>query len=516
MKIVGLVIGICVLLGCGFDGHAGKGSTNETTNGVVAYIVDSAGTPISGARVTLQREGSLVCPESTDTLCAGSHDSLIRATTGNEGMVRFGNIPAGQWRLNVQEDNLGLSQAFVCDSQEVDLGHLQLVRLASLEGVLPEGLSGVLVGIPGTELWVTPDAQGHFMIPQAYPGSWLVRVLSSSDAQNYSSGLVLQPGNASVVDDWRPMALGAGSETPWVVWSHSWNGGNSSMLFSTSQMITLPVAWKDLPSGKSTDFSDAILVDGHYQALPWWLSPGCERTDTAYILVQAGPMFDSLSAQFMLVGGAEFVAPVVPTFPAAPWVLVLKSDSIVSQLEWGLKVSMSSRIQGIDSGRAGPALLLPDDSSQLDLTLSTVFQGAFEFGVWMRKSELHAGDTLLHARLSDSLWWSIVVLDTSGGIQVAWKSGRTTDFVSTAPWIAPQKWFHIGMTRQMGMTGIFLNGNRVAQFSVLELSLDSSPQIHVKGPSQLDMLLVGFPNGAESNWPEYYPLESTIPVGVVP
>lgn len=153
LTIVGMV---AVLLACGGDRHAG--TATDTENTLAGVVVDTAGTPLQGVKVSLvtdaygfsqQQALASLRKNGVATILTNPGDTVIGTITDEDGYYNFSFIPPEHFSLSFQYDIDGKSsQAQLMeslDSADLVEGELQKVSLqpssalrATLQHSLPE------------------------------------------------------------------------------------------------------------------------------------------------------------------------------------------------------------------------------------------------------------------------------------------------------------------------------------------------------------------------------------------
>ena len=150
---------------------AGNGS--ETTTGISARVVDSAGAPAPGTVVELR-------PAEWRPDTAGSGTEPVRtAVAGADGTVEFRDVPRGNWRLSSMSGSRVAASPTVSSGAPGTLATLRLLPAGSLRGRvdLPSGASHAWVGVAGLDVLVRTDASGAFSLPEMPSTEVLVQAL---------------------------------------------------------------------------------------------------------------------------------------------------------------------------------------------------------------------------------------------------------------------------------------------------------------------------------------------------
>lgn len=138
---------------------AGNGS--ETTTGIAARVVDSAGAPAPGTVVEL-RPASWK-PDTSGT----AMDPVRTAVAGADGNVEFLDVPRGNWRLSAVSGSRVAASPAVSSGSPGTLATLRLLASGSLRGKvdLPSGATHAWVGVAGLDVLERTDASGAFTLP---------------------------------------------------------------------------------------------------------------------------------------------------------------------------------------------------------------------------------------------------------------------------------------------------------------------------------------------------------------
>lgn len=146
------------------DPLAGNGS--ETTTGIAARVVDSAGAGAPGAIVELRPAEWR--PDTSGVLA----DPVRTAVSGVDGGVEFRDVPRGNWRLSAASGTLVAASGTLSSGSPGNLATLRLLSAGSLRGkvVLPSGATHAWVGVSGLDVLVRTDTSGAFSL-EAMPST---------------------------------------------------------------------------------------------------------------------------------------------------------------------------------------------------------------------------------------------------------------------------------------------------------------------------------------------------------
>lgn len=146
--------------GCGSDQIAASPSASETTNGLQARLTDTSGHPVSAMKASL----ALV------NTWSDSGVQTVYYSADSAGGMLLSDLPAGEYRVDVQGDSLGASfHLVVLGDGSLQSQDIRVRRLATVKGrvVLPEGAEHAWVQILGGAGGYWTDSLGNFEIPVA-------------------------------------------------------------------------------------------------------------------------------------------------------------------------------------------------------------------------------------------------------------------------------------------------------------------------------------------------------------
>lgn len=191
MRPLAILLALVGIFGCGqTERVAGNGS--ETTTGIAARVLDSAGRPVPGATVQARPSGWTSDPADTfDPVRVGAADA--------SGCVRFEALPAGSWTL-LSDD--GFRRAAATAVVGVLAGAPE-ARLVLAAGVRVEGrvdLSGgapAVVAVAGLPFLARTDSLGRFAI-DSLPAGRIVLACATATGRRAAAAVAAPSGE--VVD----------------------------------------------------------------------------------------------------------------------------------------------------------------------------------------------------------------------------------------------------------------------------------------------------------------------------
>lgn len=143
---------------CAQDRGPMAGNGSETTTGIAARVVDSAGSPAPGTLVELR-------PADWKPDTSGHSAGPVRTAVANaDGSVEFLDVPRGNWRLSATSGSLLAASGTVSSGSPSTLATLRLRAAGSLRGTvaLPTGATHAWVGVSGLDVLQRTDASGTF------------------------------------------------------------------------------------------------------------------------------------------------------------------------------------------------------------------------------------------------------------------------------------------------------------------------------------------------------------------
>lgn len=253
-----LALGI-LLAGCGqTERLVGNGS--ETTTGIAARILDSAGAPVVGAMVEARPAGwtaSILDP----------HDPVRQARTDADGMVRFSALPSGTWNIvSAVAGNKAMKRAQATISPDGNPLELRLDRTVRLSGRIDTADGSPLwVGIAGLPDAARPDASGAFLFDSVPAGEIVLKYASSGNRRGATS-VSTSPGtsvNAGTLVARR--ALQDGTRTDSVAIEFDAGAGRADTLLGYPLLVRLSDASFDFSRTDGTDlqFSRGVKILPH-------------------------------------------------------------------------------------------------------------------------------------------------------------------------------------------------------------------------------------------------------------
>jgi len=189
-----------LLFGCGRTKTA-AGAGGETTNGVVAKVVNNDGSPAIGAKVIL-REYNYVSSISGLPSIDTTH---FNAVTDNNGCFGFEGLAEGNYRIEVKNDSAAVLLQFDIDLEEkLDLGASSLGPYAKLQGTIatdsPLTDTQYYVQVPGMErLWRVQN-DGSFIADDLPEGDYQFFLVSKINPDKIivdASGVRMTSGSVS-------------------------------------------------------------------------------------------------------------------------------------------------------------------------------------------------------------------------------------------------------------------------------------------------------------------------------
>ncbi|MBN1759444.1 MAG: hypothetical protein JW863_14040 [Chitinispirillaceae bacterium] len=167
-----------VLIGCGGGSDIASVETSMEGN-CTGRIVDTDGTPVSGAEVLLVPE------EYTPGLTEESAQAIFSTTSNASGQYGFEVATSGKYNLlsnNTREYVLRKEIAVEADAT-IELPDEQLLEPGSLSGTVElEGMTNyksAVILLPGTNTFTSPaDSSGAFTIPALAQGTYQLKVLT--------------------------------------------------------------------------------------------------------------------------------------------------------------------------------------------------------------------------------------------------------------------------------------------------------------------------------------------------
>jgi len=148
------------LASCAADRERVAGNGSETTTGISARVLDSAGMPAAGALASLR-------PADWSPDTAGLLPDPVRtAVVGADGSVRFDDVPRGLWRVVAASGTLLAGSAPIASGDASASPTLRLGAAGSVHGTvaLPSGSSHAWVRVPGFAVLLRTGSSGEFAI----------------------------------------------------------------------------------------------------------------------------------------------------------------------------------------------------------------------------------------------------------------------------------------------------------------------------------------------------------------
>lgn len=205
-------IGSLASCAVGRDRLAGNGS--ETTTGISARVVDSAGMPAAGAMASLRPADWT--PDTAGLL----PDPVRRAVVGADGSVRFDDVPRGLWRVVASSGTLLAGSAPIA-SGDATQPTLRLQAAGSLHGsvALPSGSSHAWVRVPGLAVLLRTGSSGDFAI-EGLPacGLGVEALVPGTEERRAALRAEVRPRHDSDIGTLSPKGRG---ETPPSAWTDS-------------------------------------------------------------------------------------------------------------------------------------------------------------------------------------------------------------------------------------------------------------------------------------------------------
>lgn len=184
---IALLLGIlCALVsGCSQDNSAvGGGSTYETENPLIAYVVDSAGNPQMGDTVRIRPYWYIA------GIGLSVRDSILVTRdlrTDASGFFIAEGLPEGEYRIEIRGKGRGLlvGRSLEGGSTMARAPRYVVQTYGTVRGRvdLPSGSARAVVQVYGTEHRTVTDAQGHFVLHGMPAGEIRIR---SVDADSMS------------------------------------------------------------------------------------------------------------------------------------------------------------------------------------------------------------------------------------------------------------------------------------------------------------------------------------------
>lgn len=253
MKRAAFLLALAGLLGCGQSERvAGNGS--ETTTGIAARVVDSAGRPVAGIAVQARPSGWTFDPSDT-------FDPARTDVTDESGTVRFEGLPAGAWTLSAHDGIRRGAVVAVCDLIAEGLLHgIVLAAPARIEGRI-DTAGGVpaVVAVAGLASVARPDSAGRFVF-DSLPAGRLVLSFASVDGRRGSAAVAASAG--AVADAGLLVAWSLGSDgfrTDSVIIGMDLGGGRPDTLVGYPVLVRLTDTSLDF---SKTSGSDLLFVRG--------------------------------------------------------------------------------------------------------------------------------------------------------------------------------------------------------------------------------------------------------------
>lgn len=215
MKLRSLLPGslaVALLWSCAQDREPLAGNGSETTTGIAARVVDSAGAPAPGIRVELRPADWK--PDTSRT----SADPVRTAVAGADGSVEFRDVPRGNWRLSAASGSLLAASGTVSSGTPGSLATLRLAEAGSLRGrvLLPVGAAHAWVGIAGLDAQVRTDSTGAFSLRAPPSTEVLVEVLVAGGSVLRAARRAVAPAGGSLdLGSLAPVGRDATSSGSW-------------------------------------------------------------------------------------------------------------------------------------------------------------------------------------------------------------------------------------------------------------------------------------------------------------
>lgn len=190
-------VGLWLLLGSGCTDHRlSGGAGSESTNGLTVCLLNPEGQKSPG--VSVQVAACSLLPK--DSTWSFSLDTL----SDSSALVNLEGLPDGEYQIVLRRQRLGLGfQVRIAGGVLTQIGdtmvtdslipQLYLDSLLQLAGqvLLPDGSSGAVISLYGTEIQITTDSKGNFTIDSMPMGKWSFQVMDAGSGEVLSENMMV-------------------------------------------------------------------------------------------------------------------------------------------------------------------------------------------------------------------------------------------------------------------------------------------------------------------------------------
>ncbi len=257
-----------IITNCGQDSISKKSGGDETTNGIIATLVDSIGKPISNARISIHPNQFLFSPSTTASLNETSHKVLY---TNSEGIILLDTLPEGEYRFVASKDSTSFSWI-----QSAPRSHFKdtiaLGVSTTIQGKtsIPSGSNTFYVTLKGTDIWSMVSPDGSFEIIGVPIGEWQLSSIIFQKGIVFATDSITieQEGDTIEIEELTPLPA---SEMVWQDSASVTVDTRSLGLVDTLYQFPLFLDLSDslFPVGISENATDLRLEDASGQDIPF-------------------------------------------------------------------------------------------------------------------------------------------------------------------------------------------------------------------------------------------------------
>lgn len=193
-KLLAILATAVLSWSCAPDRDPVAGNGSETTTGIAARVVDSAGAPAPGTVVELR-------PADWKPDTSGiATDPVRTAVSGADGGVEFRDVPRGNWRLSATSGTRVAASGTVSSGSPGSLATLRLLAAGSLRGKvdLPSGVAHAWVAVSGLDVLERTDASGAFSLESMPSTEVLVEALVPGETVLRAARRAVVPAGGAV------------------------------------------------------------------------------------------------------------------------------------------------------------------------------------------------------------------------------------------------------------------------------------------------------------------------------
>lgn len=452
MKTVGILLIIVMILlfpGCSSDRIAGSKGGSETTNGIMATIVDGNGSPAVGSIVRIRRADYISNPDSTYEKSADRFDIV----TDDDGTFSVEGVQPGFYHIEI--NNNGEAVLLICtigETDTIDLGSQSLRPHAFMHGKVDRynGTEELIVQVRGLERIAKVEQNGFFNFDDLPAGKMDIRVVNrSSDETREIRDVVTTSGDSVTVQVPEKAAWSRYFYFDTLVTDMA-----KSVRFSGFPLLVrLDNATFDFSQARSAG-EDIRFTKTDGTALPYEIEQWDPAAEEASVWVRIDTVYGGRSDQAFIMQWGNQEAESLSDKKA-----VFNSEDgfwHCNDIETSLETV---------AGVVGSALRFDgnDDIIQLD---SLNLTGDYTLSCWVKFADLNTSQRIIWKDTSYTLWYD----QNIGGLRVehcndlrVWH-GINQDSDNEATAVTADKWYHIVGTFGIGNVGelrLYVNGEVV-------------------------------------------------------